>query len=65
MEEENVFTCEKKTDSNMPKVTVKINDIPITMIADTGASLDIIDEVIQLKQKTDIRLSLTSTKLFT
>ena len=52
-EEENIFTSEKKADSKMPKVTVKINDIPVTMILDTGTSLDIIDEVTfhQLEQK--------------
>ena len=63
--EENIFTCEKKADSKMTKVTVKINDIPIKMIVDTGASLEIIDEVTfhPLKQKTSIHLGHTSTKL--
>ena len=65
-EEEYIFTCEKMADSKMPKVTVKINDIPITMIVDTGASLDIIDEVTfnKLEQKAHIQLGCTSTKLF-
>ena len=65
-EEEYIFTCEKMADSKMPKVTVKINDIPITMIIDTGASLDIIDEVTfhKLEQKARIQLGRTSTKLF-
>ena len=65
-EEEYLFTCMNKADGKMPKVKVKINDIPITMIVDTGASLDIIDEVTfhQLQQKTDIQLGRVSTKLF-
>ena len=65
-EEEYLFTCMNKADGKMPKVKVKINDIPITMIVDTGASLDIIDEVTfhQLQQKTDIQLGRASTKLF-
>ena len=50
----------------MPNVTVKINDILITMIVDTGASLDIIDEVTfqQLQQNVNIQLGRTSAKLF-
>ena len=65
-EDEYLFTCINKADGKMPKVKVKINDIPITMIVDTGASLDIIDEVTfhQLQQKTDIQLGRASTKLF-
>ena len=65
-EEEYLFTCMNKADGTMPKVKVKINDIPITMILDTGASLYIIDEVTfhQLQQKTDIQLGRASTKLF-
>ena len=65
-DEEYIFTFEKIADSKMPKVTVKINDIPITMIVDTGASLDIIDEVTfqQLQQNANIQLGRTSAKLF-
>ena len=65
-EDEYLFTCMNKADGKMPKVKAKINDIPITMIVDTGASLDIIDEVTfhQLQQKTDIQLGRASTKLF-
>ena len=65
-EDEYLFICMNKADGKMPKVKVKINDILITMIVDTGASLDIIDEVTfhQLQQKTDIQLGRASTKLF-
>ena len=65
-EDEYLFICMNKADGKMPKVKVKINDIPLTMIVDTGASLDIIDEVTfhQLQQKTDIQLGRASTKLF-
>ena len=64
--DEYTFTLKKMAYSKMLKVTVRINDIPSTMIVDTGASLDIINEMTfhKLNQKACIQLGCTSTEVF-
>ena len=50
----------------MPQVRVKINNTPVKMILDTGASIDILDESTfhQVKAAKNIHLSRSTTKLF-
>eukprot|EP00795_Rhopilema_esculentum_P011693 gene11693-17_t len=61
-----LFTCDDQREIKMPQVRVKINNTPVKMILDTGASIDILDESTfhQVKAAKNIHLSRSTTKLF-
>ena len=56
----------KSRTSKVPKVSVKINDVPVEMIIDTGSSTDILDEDTyhQINHRNSITLQPTTKRLF-
>ena len=66
-EDEYLFTLKPKADKNKaPTATIKMNDIPVTMMVDTGASIDIIDESTynRMQKVTKIPLHRSNTRVF-
>ena len=59
-EDEFISKCGVQSDSQMPKVTVMIHDMPLTINVDMGDSLDIICKATfhQLEEKRNIQLLL-------
>ena len=55
-----------KDKSHIPKATVQINDVDVSLIIDTGASVDVIDEHTfnNLVRRSSAKLSLTAKCLF-
>ena len=47
-----------------PKFTIRINETPIDVMADTGASVNILDEVAFAKLRTKPKLNKTNEKIF-
>ena len=43
-EEEFIFTLKSTSKHNTPLIQISVNNIPINMVIDTSASIDIIDE---------------------
>ena len=63
-EEEYLSTVQVKAANKTPIVTVKLNDTPISMTVDTGASLDIIDEPTFDRLKHRVSLQRSTTRIF-
>ena len=63
-EEEYLFTVQVKAANTTPIVTVKLNDTPISMTMDTGASLDIIDEPTFDRLKHRVSLQRSTARIF-
>ena len=63
-EEEYLFTVQVTDANKTPLVTVKLNDMPISMTVDTGASLDITDEPTVDRLKHRVSLQRSTTRIF-
>ena len=66
-EDEYLFTLKPNADTNKaPIANIKMNDIPVTMMVDTGASIDIIDESTynRMQKVTKIPLHRSNTRVF-
>ena len=58
------FTVSAMAYQKLPKFTVRINGTPIDIMADTGASVNILDEVAFAKLRTKPKLNKTNEKIF-
>lgn len=67
-EDEFIFTLNKQTlkDKTTPQVQIAVNNTSIKMVIDTGASIDIIDEVAfnTMRKHTPIALQRSTTRIF-
>ena len=65
-EEEFIFTLKSTSKHNTPLIQISVDNIPINMVIDTGASIDIIDEHTfnTVRQNAPIVLQPSSTRIF-
>ena len=66
-EDEYLFTLKPKTDQHKaPIANIKVNDVPVTMMVDTGASIDVIDESTynKMHKVTKLPLHRSNTRVF-
>ena len=65
-EEEFIFTLKSTSKHNTPLIQISVNNVPINMVIDTGASIDIIDEHTfnTVRQNAPIVLQPSSTRIF-
>ena len=65
-EEEFIFTLKSTSKHNTPLIQISVNNIPINMVIDTGASIGIIDEHTfnTVRQNAPIALQRSSTHIF-
>ena len=65
-EDEYLYACRTNKSSKMPSVKVKLNNVRVKMLIDTGASINIIDEktFAYITQFKPISLQRAHTKLF-
>ena len=65
-DDEYSYSCVNAKQTKMPTAKVKINNVNVTMIIDTGASVNIIDEqtFARVNANKNIRMQRTCTKIF-